>query len=157
MSNPHFMQAALAVARESVGQGVGGPFGACIVRDGVILATAGNRVLQDHDPTAHAEVRAIRLACAELGTHLLEGAEIYSTTEPCPMCFSAIHWARIGRIVFGTGIADVAALGFNEINLSNEQICAIGGSPVRVEAGYMREECMELLRYWAEHPLHRTY
>ncbi len=160
-SNPNldeiFMRAALDAAREGVSCGAGGPFGACIVRDGQILAVAGNRVLAGHDPTAHAEVTAIRAACAGLQTHLLDGAQIYSTTEPCPMCFAAIHWARIERIVFGTRIEDVARLGFNELALSNEQMRAIGGSPILVTPDFLRDECHDLLNFWTRLESRQTY
>lgn len=152
-----FMRAALEAAREGMSRGAGGPFGACIVRDGQILAVAGNCVLAGHDPTAHAEVTAIRAVCATLQTHLLDGAQIYSTTEPCPMCFAAIHWARIERIVFGTRIEDVARLGFNELALSNEQMRAIGGSPVQVTPNFLRGECDALLEFWTQLESRETY
>lgn len=151
------MDAALEAARDSVQRGAGGPFGACIVRDGEILAVSSNHVLVGHDPTAHAEVMAIRKACEKLGTHLLDGAEIYSTTEPCPMCFSAIHWARIGRIYYGTNIADVEALGFNELSLSNFQMKEIGGSPVEIVPDVHREECKGLLTFWQDLENSQTY
>lgn len=155
--SPEYMRAALEAARQSIQQGAGGPFGACIVRDGKILAVASNHVLKGHDPTAHAEVMAIRQACASLETHLLDGAEIYSTTEPCPMCFAAIHWARLKRVYFGTDIDDVAKLGFNEMSLSNVQMKEIGGSPVEVVPDFMREECVELLDFWANLEAKQTY
>jgi guanine deaminase len=150
MNEKTWMKAALHAAFSSIRSGVGGPFGACIVRDGQKLAASGNRVLGSHDPTAHAEVLAIRTACAELGTHLLEGATIYSTTEPCPMCFSAIHWARIDRIVYGTSIEDVKRLGFNELSISNERMNEIGKSKIEIVSGYLTEECLELLAEWAQ-------
>ena len=152
-----FMRAALDAARDGVARGAGGPFGACIVRDGRILAVAGNRVLAGHDPSAHAEVTAIRAACATLQTHLLDGAQIYSTTEPCPMCFAAIHWARIAHIFFGTTIDDVARLGFNEMALSNEQMRAIGGSPVEITSDFLHDECHGLLDFWTQLESRKTY
>ena len=151
------MRAAIAAARDVVSAGKGGPFGACIVRDGEILAVAGNHVLAHHDPTAHAEVTAIRAACAQLQTHLLQGAEIYSTTEPCPMCFAALHWARVAKIYYGTNISDVAALGFNELSLSNFQMRELGGSHVEIVPDFLRDECLELLRFWSETESRRTY
>lgn len=151
------MQAALDSALEGIRLGAGGPFGACIVRDGKILALAANQVLQSHDPTAHAEICAIRLACAELKSHLLEGADIYSTTEPCPMCFSAIHWARGRRIIFGTSIPDVQALGFNEVTVSNEQMKQLGKCSVDIIPGFMRTECLALLNDWRALPNKQTY
>ena len=128
-----------------------------MVRDGRVLAVAANEVLGASDPTAHAEVVAIRRACAELNSPFLEGAVIYSTTEPCPMCFSAIHWARISRIYFGTGIPDVQALGFNELCISNEEMKQLGESPIEIVSGFMREECMTLLHEWTALPNKQTY
>lgn len=152
-----WMRAAIEAARQSVMGGAGGPFGACIVRDGRILATASNHVLLSHDPTAHAEVRAIRAACGALKTHLLEGAEIYSTTEPCPMCFAALHWARVAKIYYGTGIEDVARLGFNEMPLSNQQMRELGCSPIEIVPGFERGACLELLEFWSQLEHRRTY
>ncbi len=157
MNGGDFMSAAIAAGLKSIARGAGGPFGACIVRDGQILAAAANDVLAADDPTAHAEVVAIRRACAELKTPFLDGAEIYSTTEPCPMCFSAIHWSRISRIYYGTSIPDVTALGFNELSISNEQMKQLGESPVEIVGGFMREECVALLHEWIALPNKRTY
>ena len=151
------MRAAIEAARASVSRGAGGPFGACIVRDGQVLSVSSNHVLVNHDPTAHAEVSAIRQACSQLADHLLEGAEIYSTTEPCPMCFSSIHWARIAKIYYGTNIADVAALGFNELDVSNFQMKEMGKSPIEITPDYLREECLELLEFWRNLENSRTY
>lgn len=133
------------------------PFGACIVRDGVVLACAHNTVWATTDITAHAEVTALREACRQAGSIDLSGAVIYSTCEPCPMCFSACHWARIRRIVFGARIADAKRAGFNEIALSNEQIRLLGGSPVEIEGDFMRAECAQLFEQWLERAGHRTY
>ncbi len=152
-----WMRAAIEAAKDSVSLGAGGPFGACIVRDGQILAVSSNHVLVGHDPTAHAEVMAIRQACAQLETHLLEGAEIYSTTEPCPMCFSSLHWARVAKIYYGTGIDDVTALGFNEMPLSNLQIRELIQSPVEIVPDFLRDECLELLQFWQKIESRRTY
>ncbi len=151
------MQAALDAAYASITQGQGGPFGACIVRDGKILAVAGNQVLAAHDPTAHAEVVAIRSACGALGTHRLPGAQIYSTTEPCPMCFAAIHLAQIDRIIYGTTIDDVRQLGFNELTLTNRQMQALGQSPVQITSDFMRPECLALLAFWSSLENRQTY
>ncbi len=151
------MRAAIQAAKNSVSLGAGGPFGACIVRDGKVLSVSSNHVLLGHDPTAHAEVMAIRLACQALETHLLEGAEIYSTTEPCPMCFSSLHWARVAKIYYGTGIDDVTKLGFNEMPLSNLQIRELIQSPVEITPDFLREECLELLEFWQGIESRRTY
>ncbi|NUN93821.1 MAG: nucleoside deaminase, partial [Verrucomicrobiae bacterium] len=92
-----FMRQALASAAEGVRLGHGGPFGACVVREGRAIAVAHNTVLRDRDPTAHAEMNALRAACRALGTHDLSGGVIYATAEPCPMCLGAIAWARLAR------------------------------------------------------------
>jgi tRNA(Arg) A34 adenosine deaminase TadA len=150
--DPRFMAAAIANATDAIPRGEGGPFGACIVRDGQVVACEHNTVLRDRDATCHAEVNAIRAASEALGRFDLSDCVIYSTTEPCPMCFSAIHWARIPLIVFGTRIADVRAVGFNELALSNAQMSELGHSPVKLYGDFMRMECLELLQRWQALP-----
>jgi tRNA(Arg) A34 adenosine deaminase TadA len=151
-----FMHMALREASSGTQRGQGGPFGACVVRGGLIVAVAHNRVLVSGDPTQHAEVVAIGRAAKHLGTHVLKGCTIYSTTEPCPMCFSAIHWAQIDRIVFGTGIADVKRLGFNELSISNSTLKRLGGSRVILDRA-SRRECTDLLKSWAGMETKKTY
>jgi tRNA(Arg) A34 adenosine deaminase TadA len=112
--NPEFMKKAIALATENVVSGAGGPFGAVIVRDGEIVAEAVNVVTATNDPTAHAEVSAIRAACAKLGTFSLEGCEVYTSCEPCPMCLAAIYWARCAKIYYGNTAADAADAGFDD-------------------------------------------
>jgi len=114
MENNPFMMRAIELARAGMTRGDGGPFGAVVVRDGRIIGEGWNRVLTSHDPTAHGEVCAIRDACAKERTHQLEGCEIYTTGEPCPMCLGAISWARISRIHFGFRIEDAARIGFDD-------------------------------------------
>jgi tRNA(Arg) A34 adenosine deaminase TadA len=143
-----FMIEAIANAMAAIPRGEGGPFGACIVRDGQIVACEHNTVLRHRDATCHAEVNAIRAASQALDRYELSDCVIYSTTEPCPMCFSAIHWARIPLLVFGTRIADVRALGFNELELSNAQMRELGRSPVRLFGDFMRDDCLALLQRW---------
>ena len=150
------MHLALREASRGMRTGQGGPFGACIVKDGIIVTVAHNRVLVSGNPTQHAEVVAIGRAAKELGTHVLKGCTIYSTTEPCPMCFSAIHWAQIDRIVFGTGIADVKRLGFNEISISNRTLKRLGRSRVTLDQASKRE-CTDLLRSWTAMETKKTY
>jgi len=152
-----FMLEAIAQAEQALPRAEGGPFGACIVRGDVIVARANNTVLRDNDATCHAEVNAIHLASRALGSFDLSGCTIYSTTEPCPMCFSAIHWARIDRIVYGTCIADVQRLGFNELAISNQQMRTLGGSHVLITQDFMRAECEELLASWPKLPGARPY
>jgi tRNA(Arg) A34 adenosine deaminase TadA len=142
------MRRALAEARGNLARPDGGPFGACVVSGGRVIAVARNTVLARRDPTCHAEVNAIRLVARKLGTHDLSGCRIFSTTEPCPMCFAAIHWAGIDEVVFGTRIADVARLGFRELTISNRTMRRLGDSEVRIVAGVLRKECLELLREW---------
>lgn len=107
-----FLREALRLAIEGMDRGAGGPFGAVVVRDGEILGRGYNRVLETHDPTAHAEVVAIRQACQMVGHHHLDGCLVYASCEPCPMCLSACYWARVDRIYFGASAVDAAAAGF---------------------------------------------
>jgi len=155
--NPAFLRLALREAREHLAAIDGGPFGACIARGKEVLAVAHNTVLKENDPTCHAEITAIRLASRRLGTYDLSGCIIYSTTEPCPMCFAAIHWACLTNLVYGTAINDVAALGFNELIISNEQMKIAGRSPVNIYPGFLVEECRDLLQQWLVTPGHRVY
>ncbi len=142
------MRQAIRSADENSKSGDGGPFGACIVRYGEILVVAHNTVLRDADATCHAEVNAIRAASRLLRQHDLSDCIIYSTTEPCPMCFSAIHWAGIKRIVYGTSIEDVQKLGFNELPISNQQMNQLGAADIAIHADFLRHECQALLDNW---------
>jgi tRNA(Arg) A34 adenosine deaminase TadA len=151
------MLAALKAARRNLRRPDGGPFGACIVRDGRVLAVARNTVLARRDPTCHAEINAIRLAARRLGTYDLSGCRIYSTTEPCPMCFSAIHWAGIDTVAYGTRIADVGRLGFRELTIANTTMKRLGNSPVTIAGGVLREECLALLQEWQSSGANRVY
>ena len=150
------MHMALREASRGMRKGLGGPFGACIVHEGEIVSVAHNRVLASGDPTQHAEVVAIGGAARLLGTHILKGCTIYSTTEPCPMCFSAIHWAQIDRIVFGTGIADVKRLGFNELVISNATLKRLGRSRVVIDRS-SQPESLALLKSWKGLSTKQTY
>lgn len=118
--NPIFMEKAIALATENVTSGRGGPFGAVIVRDGKVVATGVNLVTATNDPTAHAEVTAIRNAAAALATFDLAGCEIYSSCEPCPMCLAAIYWSHCDAIFYGNTSADAAAAGFDDAFLYEE-------------------------------------
>ncbi len=115
-----FMRRAIELSAERMRAGQGGPFGAVIVRHGEIVAEGWNNVTTANDPTAHAEVSAIRTACARLGTFSLEGCEIFTSCEPCPMCLAAIYWARIDRIWFANTRADAAAIGFDDDHIYGE-------------------------------------
>ena len=151
-----FMIRAVREARMNLARPDGGPFGACVVKDGRVLAAARNTVLRN-DATCHAEVNAIRKASKKLGTFDLTGCEIYSTTEPCPMCFGAIHWARIGTVYYGTGIRDAARAGFHELRISNAVMKALGRSKITLVPGFLRAECLELFDSWLVLPDKRRY
>jgi guanine deaminase len=151
-----FMRLALRKALEGVRKGQT-PFGSCIVRGPVVAASAHNTVWKTCDPTAHAEVNAIRKACRRLGSIDLSGCVLYSTCEPCPMCFSAIHWARLNVVVFGARIRDAKGLGFNELWVPDRTLKRLGRSPVVLIEDFLREECLDLFRSWASTPRHRTY
>jgi tRNA(Arg) A34 adenosine deaminase TadA len=118
--NPSFMEKAIALATENVTSGLGGPFGAVIVRNDEVVATGVNRVTATNDPTAHGEIVAIRNACTALGTFQLNGCHIYTSCEPCPMCLAAIYWARFDAIFYGCCAADAAAAGFDDAFLYEE-------------------------------------
>lgn len=118
--NPEFMRQAIELATENVTSGRGGPFGAVIVRDGRVIATGVNQVTATNDPTAHAEVTAIRNACRELGDFSLRGCVMYTSCEPCPMCLAAIYWARMDAIFYSGTAQDAAAAGFDDAFLYRE-------------------------------------
>jgi guanine deaminase len=145
------MQAAIRLGAEGVSQNRGGPFGCVIVRDGQIIGRGENRVTSENDPTAHAEVVAIRDACHRLGVFHLTGCDLYTTCEPCPMCLSAIYWARIDRYYFGCTAADAAAIEFADDFIRRElsvppQARTIPALPL------MRDECLAVFRAWQEKP-----
>lgn len=117
-----FMRRAIELAREGMNQGAGGPFGAVVVRNGVIVGEGWNRVIATNDPTAHGEVMAIRDACAKLGTFSLAGCEIHTTGQPCPMCLGAIYWARIEKIFYGFRIEDAAEIGFDDTEFFRQML-----------------------------------
>jgi tRNA(Arg) A34 adenosine deaminase TadA len=120
MSREDHMRRAIALSLEKMRSGLGGPFGAVVVHDGKIIAEGYNQVTANNDPTAHAEVVAIRLACQALNTFDLTGCEIYTSCEPCPLCLSAIYWARLARIWFANNREDAAAIGFRDDFLYHE-------------------------------------
>ncbi len=119
MTKEDLMRRAIALAVDNVANG-GGPFGAVIARDGEIVAEGVNRVTANHDPTAHAEVSAIRAACSQLQTFDLTGCEIYTSCEPCPMCLGAIYWAHLDRIYYGANQHDAAAINFDDAFIYRE-------------------------------------
>lgn len=142
--NKKFMRLAIKEAGKNLKKMDGGPFGACIVKGGKVLSVARNAVLKK-DATCHAEINAIRIVSRKLKTFDLSGCEIYSTTEPCPMCFAAIHWARIGKIIYGAATKDAKKIGFNELGITDRRLKSLGKSKVKIIPDYMRKECLELL------------
>lgn len=150
------MRRAIEVARRGIDAGQT-PFGAVIVRAEDCIAEAHNEVWATFDPTAHAEVQAIRAACATLDTIDLSDCEIYATTEPCPMCFAAIHWARIGRVVYGATIADAESAGFNEMKLSNEEMHRLAGLKTELVPGVLNKDCATLFAQWQQAGKSKTY
>ena len=112
-ANDH-MRRAIRLAEENAASGNGGPFGAVIVKDGKVVAEGSNTVTVDNDPTAHAEVNAIRRACAVLGTFDLSGCELYTSCEPCPMCLAACYWAHVSKVFYAAGREDAADAGFDD-------------------------------------------
>ncbi len=150
------MRRAIEEARKNLKRMDGGPFGACVVKDGKIIALARNTVLKN-DATCHAEINAIRIASRKNKTFDLSGSIIYSTTEPCPMCFSAIHWARIGTIVYGTGIADAGKIGFNEMKISNVRLKVLAKIKIKIVPGLLLGECNQLFSDWNKLPGKKLY
>jgi tRNA(Arg) A34 adenosine deaminase TadA len=118
--NPEFLRRAIQLATENVTSGAGGPFAALIARDGRIVAEAANSVTATNDPTAHGEVNAIRAACKTLGTFALDGCQLYTSCQPCPMCLAAAYWARIEAVYYGASAADAARAGFDDAFLYEE-------------------------------------
>ncbi len=150
------MQRAIELARQGMNQGAGGPFGAVVVRNDAIVGEGWNRVVGTNDPTAHGEVTAIRDACAKLGTFSLEGCEIHTTGQPCPMCLGAIHWARIERIFYGFGIDDAAAIGFDDTEFFR-QMALPPEERLIPSQELCREEALELAREYLRFPGRTPY
>jgi tRNA(Arg) A34 adenosine deaminase TadA len=147
MSAETFMRRAIALSAEAAAAG-GGPFGAVIVRDGAIIAEGRNQVTLRCDPTAHAEVVAIRAACAALGRFDLRGCEIYSSCEPCPMCLAAVYWARLDRLTFANGREDAAAIGFDDEFLYKELPRPLTERSIPT-AQSLRDEALMVFEQWA--------
>lgn len=141
------MREAIKLSAESVQSG-GGPFGAVIVRNGEIIARGENRVTVCNDPTAHAEVSAIREAAARMGTYDLSGCEIYSSCEPCPMCLGAIYWARLDRLYYAGTRADAANVGFDDAHIYEELPLAPSQRELPTQT-LLREEAQRVFEAWA--------
>ncbi|HET9019373.1 MAG TPA: nucleoside deaminase [Acetobacteraceae bacterium] len=147
MTPEDLMRRAVALSMEKMQAGTGGPFGAVIARDGEIIAEGWNQVTSTADPTAHAEVVAIRRACQSLGRFDLTDCEIYTSCEPCPMCLGAIYWARLRRIWFGNDRADAAAIGFDDDFLYREIPLPLGERSVPTQR-LLGEEARAAFEAW---------
>ncbi|MFQ5891514.1 MAG: nucleoside deaminase, partial [Candidatus Methanofastidiosia archaeon] len=130
---------------------------ACIVKDGKIISCVHNIVWESIDITAHAEIHAIRDACKKLNTIDLSGCVIYSTCEPCLMCFSACYWAKISKIVYGTRIEDAKKFGFNELTISNKKMKQLSNSSIEIIGDFLREENLKLFKLWFNRKDKRVY
>ena len=152
MSNHEdFMRRAIELSRERMRANDGGPFGAVVVRDGEIIGEGWNRVTSSNDPTAHAEVTAIRKACERVGAFSLEGAVIYTSCEPCPMCLAAIYWARIGKVYYANTREDAAAIDFDDAFLYRE--IAIDEAHRSLPCEHLlRDEAFEVFIEWRDKP-----
>ncbi len=145
----YFMQQALDLARRGLEQRDGGPFGAVVVIENKIVGRGWNQVVARNDPTAHAEILAIRDACHRLRRFHLTDATLYSSCEPCPMCLAAIHWSRIREVVFAADAEDAAAIGFNDKKISQALQNPIQNSGLKIRRE-MRSEALELFRQWQQ-------
>jgi len=151
LSNPEFLRRAIALATQNVLATRGGPFGAVIVKDGRIVGEGANAVTATNDPTAHAEVNAIRAACKALNAFSLRGCQLYSSCEPCPMCLAAAYWARIDAIYFGCTAADAARAGFDDGFLYEELRKPIPERAIPATQ-LLREEALASMNAWIASP-----
>ncbi len=149
MSQNSFMVEAIELSRKNVQEGTGGPFAAIVVRDGEVIARGTNSVTSTNDPTAHAELVAIREACKKLKTFRLVGCELYATCEPCPMCLGAIYWARLDKVYFAGSRDDAARIGFDDLWIYQELSLPLPKRKVRMTQ-MMRDEALVAFRDWVE-------
>jgi guanine deaminase len=156
MTHEDAMRLAVRVAQKGIAAGQT-PFGAVVVRAGAVVAEGHNCVWRDTDPTAHAEVVAIREAATALKRIELSGCEMYTTCEPCPMCLSAIHWSKLDAVYYGATIADAEAAGFCELCVGAKVLAGMGGSKLRVETGPLQPECVNLFAEWKAAALSKPY
>lgn len=148
-AHKNFMRLAIAVSERNVAESLGGPFGAVVVKDGKIVAKSGNKVTTTNDPTAHAEVSAIRIACKKLKTFDLSGCVIYTSCEPCPMCLSAIYWSRIKIIYYANTKADAAHIGFDDQFIYEELDKPMEKRLIPVNQ-LLREEAQQAFKLWEQ-------
>lgn len=156
MNHEYWVRQAIRQAQAGIAAGQS-PFGAVIVRENLLVGAGHNEVWLRGDPTAHAEVVAIQRATRELRTIDLTGCVIYTTCEPCPMCATAIHWARLDAVYCGATIADAASAGFNELHVPAAELYRIGRSRVRLVPDVLRHDCAALFAAWKQARLGRPY
>lgn len=151
-----FMRMAIRVSEGNVTHALGGPFGAVIVKDGKLLAKSANKVTTILDPTAHAEVSAIRIACKKLKTYDLSGCVIYTSCEPCPMCLGAIYWAHIDKIYYANTKKDAQLIGFDDQFIYDEIALPMNSRKLQIEQ-ILREEAQVAFRLWDQSDMKITY
>jgi guanine deaminase len=149
-SEDDFMRLAIRLATENVHSARGGPFGAVVVRSGEVIATGVNTVTTDNDPTAHAEVNAIREACRALGTFQLPGCVLYTSCEPCPMCLGAVYWVRLDSVVYGNTCHDAAEIGFDD-HFIYEELSVPTHRRKLPMVRRLADHAIESFRAWREH------
>lgn len=156
MTHDALMREAIRLSLENVKLGTGGPFAALIARNGEIIATGTNQVTSLNDPTAHAEIMAIRHACRALQTFNLSGCDLYTTCEPCPMCLGAIYWAHLDRIYFGNTRTDAAEIGFDDAFIYNEISLELSKRKIPT-LPLLRDEALAAFRAWQHSTTKKPY
>ena len=151
-----FMRMAIQLSEQNVLQSLGGPFGAVVVKDGKVVAKSANKVTSSNDPTAHAEVSAIRLACKKLKTFDLSGCVVYTSCEPCPMCLGAIYWARIETIYYGNTKKDAAAINFDDQFIYDELDKPMDQRQLPIKQ-LLRDEALQAFKLWDESVMKTAY
>jgi guanine deaminase len=150
------MRLAIQLSEQNVSRSMGGPFGAVVVKEGKIIAKSANKVTTTNDPTAHAEVSAIRLACKKLKTFDLSGCVIYTSCEPCPMCLSAVYWARIERIYYANTKVDAANIGFDDQFIYEEIEKQMSERKLPIQQ-LLRDEALQAFKLWEHSPMRISY
>jgi guanine deaminase len=151
-----FMRLAIQLSEQNVSRSMGGPFGAFVLKEGKIIAKSANKVTTTNDPTAHAEVSAIRLACKKLKTFDLSGCVIYTSCEPCPMCLSAVYWARIERIYYANTKVDAANIGFDDQFIYEEIEKQMSERKLPIQQ-LLRDEALQAFKLWEHSPMRISY
>ncbi|SMD06694.1 tRNA(Arg) A34 adenosine deaminase TadA [Pedobacter nyackensis] len=150
------MKLAIQLSEKNVLDSIGGPFGAVIVKDGKVIAKSANKVTATNDPTAHAEVSAIRLACKKLKTFDLSGCIVYTSCEPCPMCLSAVYWAKIDIIYYANTKLDADAIGFSDKFIYDELDKPMNQRQLTIKQ-IMRDEALKAFKLWEQSPIRTAY